>query len=140
MSRSTITGPPTTTGPPSPVATERTTVHTVHLSPLGPLTLMARHGCLTHVVMEDQAHAAAPPPASQRDDRAFAEMVQQLDEYFVGTRTDFDVPDLEEPLRVVPRRGMVLLFQHRLRHQGAPVLRGTKHVLRTDVMYRRDAA
>ncbi len=92
MSRSTITGPPTTTGPPSPVATERTTVHTVHLSPLGPLTLMARHGCLTHVVMEDQAHAAAPPPASQRDDRAFAEMVQQLDEYFVGTRTDFDVP------------------------------------------------
>jgi hypothetical protein len=35
---------------------------------------------------------------------------------------------------------MVLLFQHRLRHQGASVRRGVKHVLRTDVMYRRDGA
>ncbi len=90
MSRSTITGPPTTTGPPT-VATEGTTSYTVHPSPLGPLTLMARCGRLTHLVMEDQVHASAPPPASQRDDGAFAEMTQQLDEYFAGTRTDFDL-------------------------------------------------
>jgi predicted 2-oxoglutarate/Fe(II)-dependent dioxygenase YbiX len=63
-----------------------------------------------------------------------------LDEGCEGGSTDFDLPDRDEPLRVVPRRGMVLLFQHRLRHQGAEVRRGVKNVLRTDVMYRRDEA
>jgi hypothetical protein len=32
---------------------------------------------------------------------------------------------------------MRLLFEHSLVHQGAPVLRGHKYVLRTDVMFRR---
>jgi predicted 2-oxoglutarate/Fe(II)-dependent dioxygenase YbiX len=63
-----------------------------------------------------------------------------LDDGFEGGSTDFDVPDHEGPLRVVPERGMVLVFQHHLCHQGAPVRRGVKQVLRTDVMYRRDAA
>jgi predicted 2-oxoglutarate/Fe(II)-dependent dioxygenase YbiX len=63
-----------------------------------------------------------------------------LDEGFEGGSTDFDVPDREDPIPVVPERGMALVFQHRLRHQGAPVRRGVKQVLRTDVMYRRDAA
>ncbi len=62
-----------------------------------------------------------------------------LDEGFEGGSTDFDVPESDAPIRVVPELGMVLLFHHRLRHQGAPVVRGVKHVLRTDVMYRRDA-
>jgi hypothetical protein len=63
-----------------------------------------------------------------------------LDEGCEGGSTDFDVPDQDCPIRVVPERGMALVFQHRLRHQGAPVLHGVKQVLRTDVMYRRDAA
>ena len=37
---------------------------------------------------------------------------------------------------VVARRGMAVAFDHRVRHRGAPVLAGTKYVLRTDVMYR----
>lgn len=51
-----------------------------------------------------------------------------------GGSTDFDLGD--EEIRVVPEQGMVLLFDHRMRHQGAPVTRGRKYVLRTDVMYR----
>jgi predicted 2-oxoglutarate/Fe(II)-dependent dioxygenase YbiX len=80
--------------------------------------------------------------AYYRDEReqSLCTLMIYLDDDFEGGSTDFDVPDLEEPLRVVPRQGTVLLFQHRLRHQGAPVERGVKHVLRTDVMYRRDAA
>jgi prolyl 4-hydroxylase len=73
-------------------------------------------------------------------EQSLVTLMLYLDEGFEGGSTDFDVPDLDEPLRIAPRRGMVLLFQHRLRHQGAPVRRGVKRVLRTDVMYRRDAA
>ena len=36
---------------------------------------------------------------------------------------------------VVPEAGKALLFQNAIRHQGAPVERGLKYVLRTDVMY-----
>lgn len=38
--------------------------------------------------------------------------------------------------KVVPKAGRVLIFPHGLRHRGAPVTAGTKHVLRTDVMVR----
>jgi len=38
---------------------------------------------------------------------------------------------------VAPRAGSVLVFPHRLTHQGMPIVSGTKYVLRTDVMYRR---
>jgi len=84
---------------PEPTATARTdhadvasVRHSVHPSPIGPLTLIARDGCLTHLVMEDQAHATAAPPGSRRDDAWFADVRTQLDEYFAGTRTGFDVP------------------------------------------------
>ena len=33
-----------------------------------------------------------PPPDSRRDDDAFGDVVVQLDEYFAGTRTAFDLP------------------------------------------------
>ena len=36
---------------------------------------------------------------------------------------------------VVPTEGMALCFRHELRHEGAPVIRGRKYVLRSDVMY-----
>ena len=61
-------------------------------SPIGPLTLMARDGNLTHLVMQDQAHATVTPVGSVRDDEAFATVAGQLDEYFSGERTAFDVP------------------------------------------------
>ncbi|APR79356.1 WD-repeat protein [Minicystis rosea] len=57
-----------------------------------------------------------------------------LNDTFDGGSTEFHFGDEVE--RVVPERGMVLLFDHHLLHQGAPVVRGRKYVLRTDVMYR----
>ncbi|MGD0880355.1 MAG: methylated-DNA--[protein]-cysteine S-methyltransferase [Acidimicrobiales bacterium] len=79
-----------TTG--SAAATDGAVLTTVHPSPIGPLTLMARDGRLTHLVMADQAHATATPPESRIDDEFFADVNGQLDEYFAGTRTSFDVP------------------------------------------------
>jgi len=40
---------------------------------------------------------------------------------------------------VKPETGMALFFPHLLMHQGSPVQSGVKYVLRTDVMYRRQA-
>jgi prolyl 4-hydroxylase len=39
---------------------------------------------------------------------------------------------------VVPRRGMVAVFQHKLRHEGCAVLAGTKYAMRSDVVYEAD--
>jgi hypothetical protein len=36
---------------------------------------------------------------------------------------------------IAPRAGAALWFQHMLLHAGAPVVAGTKYVLRTDVVY-----
>ncbi len=36
---------------------------------------------------------------------------------------------------VKPRRGMALVFIHELLHEGAPVTKGRKYVLRSDVMF-----
>ena len=72
------------------------TRYTVVDSPIGPLTLMSRDGRLTNLVMHGQAHAVAPPPGAVRDDGAFDDVAAQLDEYFAGRRTSFDIPlDLE---------------------------------------------
>lgn len=40
---------------------------------------------------------------------------------------------------VHPAPGLMLAFDHRLDHEGLPVLRGRKYVLRTDLMYRKRA-
>ena len=55
---------------------------------------------------------------------------------FTGGSTDFDTR--RDDLRIAPRTGMALVFEHPIRHQGAPVTRGRKYVLRTDVMYRQN--
>jgi len=67
-------------------------------------------------------------------ERSLLTAMLYLNEDFEGGTTDFDAGDRE--LRVVPERGLVLLFEHRLRHQGAPVTKGRKYVLRSDVMFR----
>jgi hypothetical protein len=51
---------------------------------------------------------------------------------FEGGETRFQ-EQLEEVVR--PRPGMVVLFQHKLRHEGCEVRRGTKYAMRTDVIY-----
>ena len=67
---------------------------------------------------------------SEREQSLFTAMVY-LNEGFTGGSTDF----FEGP-SIVPREGLLLLFEHGLRHQGAPVREGCKYVLRTDVMFR----
>jgi methylated-DNA-[protein]-cysteine S-methyltransferase len=65
-------------------------------SPVGPLTLAGHDEVLTHLRMEDQAH---PPPARHDwvpDGQAFPKVAEQLEAYFAGELTTFDVPfDLE---------------------------------------------
>jgi prolyl 4-hydroxylase len=54
-----------------------------------------------------------------------------LNDDFEGGATDFGA------VKITPRRGMALLFEHQQLHQGATVTQGRKYVLRTDVMYQR---
>jgi len=58
-------------------------------------------------------------------------LVVYLNDDFDGGATDF--PELD--VRVVPRKGMALVFQHRTLHKACPVIRGVKYVLRTDIAY-----
>ncbi|MET7765919.1 methylated-DNA--[protein]-cysteine S-methyltransferase [Streptomyces sp. NPDC005393] len=70
-------------------------LHTVVDSPVGPLTLVATDGALSGLYMTDQRHR--PPQETfgtpgAPDEAPFAETIRQLDSYFAGELTDFDVP------------------------------------------------
>jgi predicted 2-oxoglutarate/Fe(II)-dependent dioxygenase YbiX len=60
-----------------------------------------------------------------------------LNDGFEGGATAFH--EGRPSLLVTPERGKALVFYHRQVHEGMPVVRGRKYVLRTDVMYRRAA-
>ncbi|MEJ7584408.1 MAG: methylated-DNA--[protein]-cysteine S-methyltransferase [Acidimicrobiales bacterium] len=60
-------------------------------SPVGPLTLAGSGDVLTNLRMQDQTHV---PPGRDRwraDSNAFADVVDQLEAYFAGQLTAFDV-------------------------------------------------
>ena len=67
------------------------------------------------------------------DEESLLTFMVYLNAGFDGGTTDF--PDLD--VRVVPAIGRALFFQHRQLHEGKPVERGVKYVIRSDVMYRR---
>jgi hypothetical protein len=56
-----------------------------------------------------------------------------LNDGFVGGETRF-TEHLDAVVEARP--GRVAVFQHKLRHEGAPVVSGTKYAIRTDVLYR----
>jgi predicted 2-oxoglutarate/Fe(II)-dependent dioxygenase YbiX len=60
-----------------------------------------------------------------------------LNDGFEGGATAFH--EGRASLLVTPERGQALVFDHRQVHEGRPVVRGRKSVLRTDVMYRHAA-
>lgn len=61
-----------------------------------------------------------------------------LDEDFDGGRTRFFSGRSGKQIGAfTPRTGRAIVFDHQLWHDGEPVVRGVKHVLRADVMYRR---
>lgn len=59
-------------------------------------------------------------------------MLLYLNEGFEGGATTL----IMEGEEIVPKEGMMLLFVHKIMHCGRPVTKGTKYVLRTDVMYK----
>ena len=60
-------------------------------SPIGPLQLTAEDGVLTRLFMDAQRHAPAVSEAWRDDRAALANVVEQLDAYFNGELTEFDV-------------------------------------------------
>ncbi|WP_439423059.1 methylated-DNA--[protein]-cysteine S-methyltransferase [Saccharothrix sp. HUAS TT10] len=67
-------------------------VHTVVDSPVGEITLVARDGVLAGLYMREHRHRPAFETFGPRDAEVFDEVVVQLDEYFAGKRTEFDLP------------------------------------------------
>ncbi len=54
-----------------------------------------------------------------------------LNDDFTGGETAFD------DVVIQPKTGTALCFIHEQKHEGCPVVEGTKYVIRSDVMYRR---
>ena len=65
--------------------------HTVMDSPIGPMTLTADGGKLSGLYMEISRYPLAPDDQGERDDAVLADAVRQLEEYFAGERTEFDL-------------------------------------------------
>lgn len=59
-------------------------------SPVGPLTLAGCGGRLMHLRMVDQTYEPNHD-GWERDDAAFPDAVEQLESYFAGERTEFDL-------------------------------------------------
>jgi methylated-DNA-[protein]-cysteine S-methyltransferase len=60
-------------------------------SPIGPLTLLARDEVFTHLSMHDARHSTAAPEDAVIDDAWFKDIAAQLDAYFAGELTTFDL-------------------------------------------------
>lgn len=67
-------------------------------SPLGPLLAVGDGQALTRLDMQLGRRAHPIDPRWRRDDDAFSDLAQQLEEYFTGRRHDFD-------LELAPRGG-----------------------------------
>jgi methylated-DNA-[protein]-cysteine S-methyltransferase len=62
-------------------------------SPVGPLTLVSSpDGELTGLYMDQQRHRPAQGLFGDRDDSLLPQVAVQLEEYFAGRRTRFDLP------------------------------------------------
>ncbi|ROQ35311.1 methylated-DNA-[protein]-cysteine S-methyltransferase [Streptomyces sp. PanSC19] len=66
--------------------------HTVVDSPYEPLTLVAVDGVLSRVHMTGQRHRPPEETFGEPDPRPFGEAIRQLDSYFAGELTEFDLP------------------------------------------------
>lgn len=68
-----------------------TQAHSVIASPLGDLTLTGTADGLTGVYFTDHLRGPEADALGPRDDERFAQVRQQLTEYFAGERTEFDL-------------------------------------------------
>ena len=69
-----------------------TRTHTAIDSPLGELTLVGHGGVLAGVYFAEHTRRPDPTTFGSRDDTGFDAAARQLDEYFRGERTGFDLP------------------------------------------------
>jgi methylated-DNA-[protein]-cysteine S-methyltransferase len=98
-------------------------------SPVGTLTLTAEDGVLTRLHMHEQRHARRPPAGAEREDSAFGDAVEQLNAYFAGELTEFDLSlqmsgtDFQQRvwagLREIPY-GETISYAELARHVGSP--------------------
>jgi prolyl 4-hydroxylase len=70
----------------------------------------------------------------ENGEQSFFTFMVYLNDGFEGGATAFH--QSRPSLLITPERGMALVFYHRQLHEGMPVIKGRKYVLRTDVMYR----
>ncbi|WP_199191332.1 methylated-DNA--[protein]-cysteine S-methyltransferase [Amycolatopsis sp. CA-126428] len=66
--------------------------HAVVDSPIGPLTVVGDDAVVTGLYFPNHWTRPDRTTFGERDDTAFPEAVRQLEEYFAGRRTVFDVP------------------------------------------------
>lgn len=66
--------------------------HTLVDSPYGPLTLVATDGVLSGLYMTEQRHRPPEESFGDRDASPFGEAISQLEAYFAGELTEFDLP------------------------------------------------
>jgi hypothetical protein len=59
-----------------------------------------------------------------------------LNEGFSGGETSFMGKSKDDRLGVVPKTGMILVFDQNLYHEGSELIDGRKYTLRTDVMFK----
>jgi methylated-DNA-[protein]-cysteine S-methyltransferase len=78
----------------TPLTTAERT-HVIVDSPIGPLTIVAEDGAITALYMDMQRHAPGAEAfglPGDLGDEPFATAARQLDAYFAGQLTDFDLP------------------------------------------------
>ncbi len=109
-------------------------VHASHSTPIGALLLVGeRDGDgslrLTGIYMQQHRHGPEVGPSQDEDATGFAEVARQLDEYFDGSRTAFDLPlapagtrfqlRVWEELARIPR-GTVITYAELAARAGRP--------------------
>lgn len=73
-------------------ATQETVTHTVIESPIGLLTLVNEMGMLAGVYMSEHSRRPDPDRFGTKVDNGFDRVIDQIDEYFRGERTEFTLP------------------------------------------------
>jgi predicted 2-oxoglutarate/Fe(II)-dependent dioxygenase YbiX len=91
----------------------------------------------------DGAYERVDPQHPQCGDISMITAQIYLNQGFQGGATAFLDPNEwhnpeESKIDVVPRTGSVLLFEHRLLHEGSKLLKGRKYTIRSDIMFHRD--
>lgn len=82
-----------------------------------------------------KAHSDASYVRSDYTARTLITLQIYLNEGFDGGETTFLNYDEDVRVPVVPKTGMILVFEHDIYHEGSLVRSGTKYTIRTDVLY-----